>query len=105
MVIMAREFKEIKEEVLGILHTAEAAGKKYVIRVVCWGKGKPSLEKREQYEAEDGSTKNGKAKGFNKDDFELLLEKQDEILKMFGGEKSQKPEGLEAEEPPAEKDE
>lgn len=80
------ERKEITETVLKEISRAETGRGTTVIRIVVWGKGSPQLEKREQYETEEG-TRSGKAKGFSKDDFDLLLENQEEIKKLLGGSK------------------
>lgn len=61
------------------------------ITVVDWviGGDRPGtyrqLEKREFYRQEDGSQKTGKAKGFTKDEFALLLGRAREIMTLLGG--------------------
>lgn len=42
------------------------------------------LEKREFFNGDDGSIKTGKAKGFNKADFALILGRAREIATLFG---------------------
>lgn len=53
------------------------------IQVVRWGTYSPQLEKREYYTDAEGQEKMGKAKGFNFDDFSLIVDKAEEIDKLM----------------------
>lgn len=61
-------------------------GSHYRIRIVDWetsGNTYRQLEKREFFRNEDGSEKMGKAKGFNKADWKIVIGKAQEITNIF----------------------
>ena len=72
--------RRIIENVLAVLDESE----KWVIRIVSWNEFKPVLVKQSVYtDEESGERRVGKLKGFNADDFALLLEKSSEIEKLL----------------------
>ena len=85
---MEKEDKKIESKVLKVYNEKDSRGGKVRLQVVQWGKYSPTLEKREYYADADGKEKFGKAKGFNSDDFSIILDNADEIEKLL--EKSEK---------------
>lgn len=78
--------REIKETVVKIFHEQEIdEDNKNIIRIVRWNNGRPQLEKRKFYRA-DNEWKPGKAAGFNVDDFDLLDKNREEIGKLLRSE-------------------
>lgn len=67
-----------------LLALDEKIGRGNIIRlqVVRWNKYSPVLEKREYY-VKDDDEKTGKAKGFNHEDFELILENAEKIQRLL----------------------
>jgi len=85
---MAR--KEIKEnEILQVKVYEQSTNYRTTIRVVQWNSYPPQLEKRQQTRSEEG-WKNLKAKGFDKEDFEIVLKNKEKILKALDENSSQK---------------
>ena len=68
-----------------LLALDEQIGRGNVIRlqVVRWNEYSPVLEKREYYKNKDNEEKTGKAKGFNYEDFEIILENAEKIQKLL----------------------
>lgn len=76
--------REISEDVLLEVSKEEySEGKPVVVRVVSWNNAAPKLEKRSFWTNEDGQLRAGKNLGFSLDDFQIVLEKQDDILKAL----------------------
>lgn len=74
-----------------VLHTVDEKvfkdGKeKNVIRVIHWGRGKPTLEKRNFYKADDGF-RPGKQKGLTLDDLEVIEDQWDDVMDALEGKK------------------
>ena len=83
-----KEKKETKEDkfahkVLKTLKKTESGNGHVVIHIISWGGRAGKLEKRPSYEGDDGEMRFGKAQGFTREDFELLLEKKNTILKLL----------------------
>ncbi len=83
---MQKEKKDIKEDVKLVLSEKENKKGKTVIRVVEWvidgTPTKPKIEKRDFGLKEDGTWYTGKAKGFDKEDIELIISQWEEV-KLF----------------------
>jgi len=75
--------REITENVILKLDESGNGSNKTIIRVVQWNGYAPVLEKRSVFEGEDGEWRNGKAKGFNADDFKLILKNKVKIEKAL----------------------
>jgi hypothetical protein len=54
-------------------------GSKTRLQVVCWNKGKPTLEKRPYAINNDGQERSLKSKGLTVEDFDIILQNADEI--------------------------
>ena len=67
-----------------LLPLDEKIGRGNIIRlqVVRWNKYSPVLEKREYYK-KDEEEKTGKAKGFNFEDFQIIVDNIDKIQKLL----------------------
>lgn len=78
--------KDIKENVKLVLSEKEGKKGKTVIRIVEWIidglPTKPKIEKRDFGLKADGTYFTGKAKGFDKEDIELVITQWDEV-KLF----------------------
>lgn len=73
--------REIKEDVLLELSRDESErGDAMVLRVVSWNNGTPKLEKRSFWKNDQEEVRTGKITGITAADFQLLLEKKDEVL-------------------------
>ena len=73
--------REIKENVIFEVDRKEnSKGNPVIIRVVQWNNGTPKLEKRSFWTNENGELKMGKNLGLTSDDFNLLLQKKDEVI-------------------------
>ena len=82
----------VSEKVLLSIEKFQSGDRIFDLRVVQWGKFNAVLEKRERYIDDEGVEKNGKLKGFNSEDFQKILEKKDEIMKLLEKEnKEQQP--------------
>jgi hypothetical protein len=79
----AKADKSIECKVVKDLMTTEAMGGSNKIRIVRWivgGKDTGALlEKRNFFQTKDGEEKMGKAKGFNLNDLNFLIQNWDEI--------------------------
>jgi hypothetical protein len=74
--------REITCDVLKVY--SEKKGRNTVrIQVVKWGKYPPVLEKREFWYDDQDAEKTGKAKGFNREDFQLLMDNAQEIQNLL----------------------
>jgi len=78
--------KKFEFTVLKVFKTQRLDKKNRVdLRVVVWPRSKPMLEKRKIWETEE-EERMGKAKGFDADDFQFILEHRDEIQPLLEGE-------------------
>ena len=67
-----------------VLHeTNGRANEKFVIRIIQWNGRGAGLEKRMMFRGDDGEWRPGKAKAFQKQDFDLLLARAAEIQGEF----------------------
>jgi len=74
--------KKIEFEVLKVFD--EKQGRNTTrIQVIRWGKYSPTLEKREYYKTADDEERTGKAKGFNHEDFKILMDNAEEIHNLL----------------------
>lgn len=73
----------VSENILLSLEKFQAGDKIFDLRIVQWGKYSPVIEKREKYFDDEGVEKNGKLKGLNYEDFQKILERKDEIMKLL----------------------
>jgi len=75
--------KKFTCEVLLALNEQISRGNMVRLQVVRWNKYAPVLEKREYYNSKDGEEKTGKAKGFNHEDLQLIVDNLDKIQKLL----------------------
>lgn len=77
--------KEITSTILKLIDEKTTRRGATRIQVVKWGTYPPSLEKREFWVDENDGDKEkpGKAKGFNAEDFQKLLQNKDEIQQLL----------------------
>lgn len=75
--------KKFTCEVLLALDEQNSRGNIVKLQVVRWNKYSPVLEKREYYNSKDGEEKTGKAKGFNIEDFDIIIENSEKIQKLL----------------------
>ena len=75
--------KKFTCEVLLALNEQISRGNMVRLQVVRWNKYAPVLEKREFYTSKDGEEKTGKAKGFNHEDLQLIVDNLDKIQKLL----------------------
>lgn len=75
--------KKITCEVLLLLDEKDSRGNKVRLQVVRWNKYSAVLEKREFWDNKDGEEKTGKAKGFNIEDFDIIMENAEKIQKLL----------------------
>jgi hypothetical protein len=75
--------REIICTVLKLLSEKQARNGTVRVQVVQWGKYSPTLEKREYYTDANGEQKTGKAKGFNGEDVQLILDNAEEIKTLL----------------------
>ena len=81
--------REVKENVIIELSRTETPkGNPVVLRVVSWNNGSPKLEKRSFWMDAEGELRTGKNVGITAEDFQLLLEKKDEVLEALSGDVS-----------------
>jgi hypothetical protein len=75
---------EVTCNVKEVLLSKNAEGRRdaYQIRVVQWNTSAPTIEKREFF-VQGTETRNGKAKGFNLEEFELMLANADKIRALL----------------------
>jgi hypothetical protein len=78
---MAREVKE--NVILELSREETPKGNPIVLRVVSWNEGPPKIEKRSFWVNEEGVLRTGKNLGITAQDFETLIEKQDEIRSVL----------------------
>jgi len=80
---MSEEFSFKALKVLREEHTDD----KNLIRlwIVCWGKGKPVLEKRRVWIDVDGTEKPRKMVGMNNDDLKYIINNQETITSILQG--------------------
>lgn len=76
------EKKEIECKILKVFNEIKSRNT-IRLQVIQWGKYNPVLEKREYYIDAEGNEKTGKAKGFNSDDFSIILDNSEEIEKLL----------------------
>ncbi len=80
--------RQISENViLEISRVESAKGNPVVLRVVSWNEGVPKIEKRSYWRTEDDELRAGKIMGLTTEDFQLMIDKKDEILAALSGEK------------------
>ncbi|MFH1415595.1 MAG: hypothetical protein ABIH89_05870 [Elusimicrobiota bacterium] len=78
--------REIKEDVILELSRVEnAKGNPVVLRIVSWNEGEAKIEKRSFWRNENDELRIGKNMGLNADDFQILLDKKDEIMSILSG--------------------
>ena len=70
--------EKVKFERLLLIAEREVSNNKEVLQIVRWGKGKPTLEKR-GYFLKDDEWFTAKAKGFNAEDFKMIMENKERI--------------------------
>ena len=74
--------REVKFERVKLLSEKKIRGNTVRLQVVKWN-DRPTLEKREYFIGDDNTEKNGKAKGLNLEDLELVLSQADEIKQLL----------------------
>lgn len=81
--------REVKENVIiELARTETAKGNPIVLRVVSWNNGIPKLEKRSFWVDAEGELRTGKSVGMTAGDFQILLDKKDEIIEALSGDVS-----------------
>ncbi len=74
--------REITCQVLKVF--SEKQGRNTVrLQAVKWGKYPPVLEKREYWYDDSDQEKAGKAKGFNREDFQVIIDNAQEIQNLL----------------------
>lgn len=74
---------EVKCDVLKVLKEMNTRRGKTRLQIVSWGNRSPVLEKREFWYDDADNEKTGKAKGFNAEDFQLIIEQLGEVKKLL----------------------
>ena len=76
--------KKFTCDVLLVLDEKIGRGAIIKLQVVRWNKYSPVLEKREYYQKDDEKKLiTGKAKGFNYEDFQIIVDNMDKIQKIL----------------------
>lgn len=75
--------KKFTCEVLLLLDEKISRGNTIRLQIVRWNKYAPVLEKREFFKSKDGEEKTGKAKGFNHEDVQLIVDNLEKIQKLL----------------------
>ncbi len=76
--------REVTFESLQILSTNTVRGGTVKLQLVRWNNGRPTVEKREWYQDDDGNEKCGKAKGLNLDDLEVIIAQAGSLRAQMG---------------------